>query len=227
MPPRNSSNEQGQAIAEFVIIAMTLLFVLLGVIQFALILNAYNLVKYAAYNAARAAIVTGADEEKMKEAARLSLLATFPSHGRADTTLGLMENYEGAKLTDSLPTFFGDPITKVEVLHKDGVGCGQPVTFDDPVDTESSIITVRVTHYYEMVVPFANRLLFFVYNQIRNQGGYGGQDVNQVAAVADGARRPGGQFFDIEYRLPLTAYYTMRMQSDFIAPGCARPGSAP
>ena len=206
--------------AEFVIIAITMMFTILGVLQLALVLNAYTLVRYAAYNAARSAIVHGGDQDKMDEAARLSLLGTFPSHGRADTPRGFMENYEGAKATDSaVPTFFGDPITKVEIVHKEGIACGQVVTFDDPVDTPDATLTVKVTHNYEMVIPLVNRMLFFVYSQIRSGAGYQNETVNQVAGITDGKRR-SGNFRDIEYRIALVAAYTMRLQSDFAPPGC-------
>ncbi len=123
--------------AEFVIIALTMLFTLLGVIQLALVLNAYTMVRYAAYNAARAGIVHGGDRDKMVEAARQSLLATFPSHGRASSALGMMENYQASVATDQntvLNNFFGKPITDVEIINN-GANCGDVVTFDDPVDT--------------------------------------------------------------------------------------------
>ncbi len=208
--------------AEFVIIAITMLFTILGVLQLALVLNGYTLVRYAAYNAARAAIVHGGDQEKMEEAARVSLLATFPGHGRADTPRGFMENYNGARATDTNPllTFFLEPITKVEIVHKDGINCGQVVTFDDPVDTPDATITVKVTHNYEMVIPLVNRLLFYVYTQIRSGAGYQNETVNQVTAITDGKRRTG-EFRDIEYRIPLVAAYTMRLQSDYAPPGCS------
>ena len=66
-------SEQGQGMVEFVIIAITMLFTILGVLQMALVLNAYTLVRYAAYNAARAGIVHGGNLDQMKEAERISL----------------------------------------------------------------------------------------------------------------------------------------------------------
>jgi hypothetical protein len=206
--------------AEFVIIAITLLFTILGVIQMALVLNAFTLVRYAAYNAARAGIVHGGDKDAMKEAARISLLATFPSHGRADTPRGFMENYLGSQLTDSnsLLNDQGEEITKVEIFNKKNLPCGAVVTFDDPVDAKDSTITVKVTHYYELVIPLVGRMLYYVYKQA-SHGGYQGEDVNQVAAKTDQLRR-SGSFHDIEYRIPLVGVYTMRMQSDLVNEDC-------
>ncbi len=219
-PKRCAPAEGGQAIVEFLFTALTMMLVILGVLQMALILNAFSLVRYAAYNAARSGIVNGGDLEKMKEAARVSLLATFPSHGRADTARGFTENYLGAKAVDDNPILndLGEAITKVEIVNKDALPCGQVVTFDDPVDTPDASLTVKVTHSYEMVVPFVNRLLYYVYRQVLG-GGYENEDIFQISAKTDQLRRSGA-FRDIEYRIRLIGVYTMRLQSDFANPDC-------
>lgn len=216
-----NQSEAGQAMVEFVLCAITFLFVILGVMQMALIINAYSLVRYAAYSAVRSGIVHNGNPTDMKDAARMALLPVFPRHGRADHVLGLMENYESAKATDSDPSFntYNQPITNVEVLHKEDVTCNNIVTFDDPADAERGLLTVKVTHYYEMVVPLANRLLFYVYSFVRSGAGYQGESVDKVASLTDRERRIGN-YRDIEYRLPLSATYTMRMQSDFVPAGC-------
>ena len=104
----------------------------------------------------------------------------------------------------------GDEITKVQVFNKQNVACGSVVTFDDPVDTEDSLLTVQVTHYYELVIPLVGRLLYYVYKQVITVG-YQNEDIFQITAKTDALRRSN----DIEYRIPLRAAYTMRMQSDF------------
>ncbi|MCC6952500.1 MAG: pilus assembly protein [Deltaproteobacteria bacterium] len=234
---KKGQGEDGQAMAEFVIIAITFLFVILGIIQMAMILNAYALTRYAAYNAARAAIVHGGDQAKMEEAARLSLLSIFPRHGRADHMRGLTENYLAARATDSNPlfhtyffTFNGLPvpvfekITDVKILEREGRNAGDIVTFDDPRDSEKALVTVQVTHRYEMVIPLVNRILFYVYNLFRVKkttgffGGYSGESLNNLSAETDARRRDGSTYASVEYRLPLIAHYTMRMQSDLVVP---------
>lgn len=213
--------EQGQAIVEFTISAITFFFVILGVIQLAMVLNAYALVRYAAYNAARAAIVHASDPDKrnemMQEAARLSLLAVFPRHGRADHQLGFAENYLGAKATDTDPamTFFNEPITEVKIINNLNLPPGTVVTFDDPAQAERGIITVQVVHRYELVIPMVNRMLFYLYRQFREEGGYQGESVDRVAYLTDKLRRTG-DFKDIEYRIPIVAHYTMRLQDDYV-----------
>ncbi|GEM_PF-6721180 len=214
--------DSGQAIVEFLFIAITLLFTLLGVMQLALCLNAYALVRYAAYNAARTAIVNGGDEEKMREAARISLLGTFPKHGRADTRRGFMANYLGAKEVDglqALPASMGnsDKITEVRIVDNNGLSSGDVVTFDDPEEGQRGVITVEVKHYYELVIPLVNRMVFYMYWRW-NQGDYRTRTLDNVAAEVDPMRRPGGEFYDIEYRVPIVAHYTMRLQSDYVVP---------
>lgn len=217
--PFSKGQESGQAIAEFVLVAITFLFTILGLIQLALVLNAYTMVRYAAYNAARAAIVHHGDEEKMLDAARLSLVATAPSHGRADHPLGFTENFLSQQLTDQIPLFteFFEPITSVEILDNMERESGETITFDDPRDAGKAIVTVKVKHYYELVIPLVNRIFYFVYRLNRIGPGYQGQSVNQLSAVTDRERR-SGSLRDKEFRIPLIAHYTMRMQSDLEVP---------
>ena len=214
---QQSNSQHGQAMVEFVLCAITFLFVILGTLQLAMVLNAYSLVRYAAYNAARAGIVSSANQNKMLDAARISLLPVFPRHGRAVTPLGVAENYTAATMTDSVDalTFFGEPITEVTVLNKDNVPCGKVITFDDPADTPDSLLTVQVVHRYQLVMPLVNRMLFYLYQQFRAGKGYQGESANDLAARTDQLRRTG-EYHDIEYRIPIVAHYTMRMQSDYV-----------
>ena len=214
--------EGGQAMVEFVLSAITFLFVILGVIQMALMLNAYSLVRYAAFNAARAAAVHGGDEDKMKEAARLSLVAIFPRHGRADHVAGFVDNYLGAKLTDSNPlgTVGDGAITQVKILDNNSVGSGNVVTFDDYTEGGKGVITVQVVHYYELVIPLVNRILYFVYKRFQlgiGGLGVGGDDIIELSASTDKLRRTG-LLSGLEYRVPIVAHYTIRMQSDLKMP---------
>lgn len=215
-PFSRAKRSDGQAMVEFLFVAITFLFTILGVIQLAMCLNAYALVRYAAYNAARAAVVHGVDEDKMLDAARISLLAVFPRHGRADTSLGMTQNYVAALVTDELPAFsyYNEPITEVSVI--DNFNASGVITFDDPEDFDQAFVTVQVVHRYELVIPLVNRILFFIYKLWREEGGRSGRDLLQASAETDRLRRTG-DFQDIEYRIPLVAHYTMRLHSDYEA----------
>ena len=215
-PFSRSKDSDGQAMVEFLFVAITFLFTILGVIQLAMCLNAYALVRYAAYNAARAAVVHGADEDKMLEAARVSLLAVFPRHGRADTGLGMTQNYIAALATDELPIFsyYLEPITEVSIV--DNFNASGVITFDDPEDFDKAFLTVQVVHRYELVIPLVNRIIFFIYKLWREEGGRSGRDLLQASAETDRLRRTG-DFQNIEYRIPLVAHYTMRLHTDYEA----------
>ena len=165
---------------------------------------------------ARAGIVHNGNLEKMREAARLSLVSIFPRHGRADHVRGYVENYLGARATDSSPAFgyFGKPITEVKIVNNRNLAPGTIITFDDPAQAQSAVITVQVVHHYELVVPLVNRMVFYVYKLMREGPGYQGQSLDNLAAVTDQKRRTG-DLRDIEYRIPLVAHYTMRLQSDY------------
>lgn len=221
--------QSGQAMVEFVFVAITFLFVILGIIQLALVLNAYALTRYAAYNAARAAIVHGGDLEKMKDAARISLISIFPKHGRADHLKGVTENYLAAKATDDDSNYYtytvringtnetrSEKITDVKILDNRGVGSGEVVTFDDPVQAPKGLITVQVIHNYELVIPLVNRILFVVYQRFVAGVGYNNETLDNLSQETDKMRRSGG--LSGEYRYPLVAHYTMRLQSDYEKP---------
>ena len=214
----NRTKDNGQALVEFVLISVTFVFVILGVIQLALSLNAYAMVRYAAYNAARAAIVHGGDEQKMIEAARISLLPIFPKHGRADHPLGVMDNYVAAQNTDQNTsfTFFGEPITKVSIIGKDNLSYGQTITFDDPRHARDAYLTVQVVHQYELVIPLVRRIVFWVYMNAQNDSPWDyDSSLNKLAKITSEERKPARALHDIEYRIPIIAHYTMHLQSDF------------
>ena len=217
-----SNDQGGQAMVEFVLSVITFLFCVLGVIQLALCLNAYTLVRYAAYNAARAGIVHEANLGRMREAARQSLLAVYPRHGRADHQRGITENYLGALATDQtpLPLYGFRAITDVRILNVSDLESESVITFDDPASAPRGLLTAEVTHHYELVVPLVNRIIYFLHRRwlgSQKTAAWGSDSVDKLAAVTDKQRR-NGNLSDIEFRIPIVAHYTMRMQSDLVVP---------
>jgi hypothetical protein len=202
----------GQAIAEFLFCAITFLFVLLGSLQLVLLLNAQIAVNYAAYNAARAAIVNGCDSNKMRTAVEMSLAPVFPKHGRASTPLGFMQNVNAAAAVDSNTGWWGlngDPITKISMTK--GPGGGQTVTFDDTAQGARSVITVEVVHQYELIIPLVNGILFQAMT-LGRRGRLGGKTLDKLAKEAAAARPTSRNYSG--YRYPLSSTYTMHLQSD-------------
>jgi hypothetical protein len=94
--------ERGQAMLEFVFATLLALSIILGIMQIALVFNAHHMVQLAAFNAARAAIVTRNEDNnkpeeptdlqemnrKAKLAAFITLLPVIPDlHGALPTSL--------------------------------------------------------------------------------------------------------------------------------------------
>lgn len=67
----------GQALVESAIVIPLMTFIILGMVQLAMIQHARLMTEYAAFNAARAGIVWNADQFIMENAAIVSLLPTF------------------------------------------------------------------------------------------------------------------------------------------------------
>ena len=57
-------------------------------------------------------------------------------------------------------------------------------------------------------------MLFWAYQQWRGGAGYQGESVDRIAAITDTERRSGA-YQNIEYRIPLVAHYSMRLQSEY------------
>jgi hypothetical protein len=70
-------NDSGQAMVESAIVIPLMTFLILGVIQLAMIQHAKIMTEYAAFNAARSGIVWNADRIIMENAAIISLLPTY------------------------------------------------------------------------------------------------------------------------------------------------------
>lgn len=73
--------DSGQALVESAIIMPLMVFIILGVIQLAMIQHARIMTEYAAFNAARAGIVWNADPWVMENAAIISLMPTYEGLG--------------------------------------------------------------------------------------------------------------------------------------------------
>lgn len=74
---RTRRDESGQAVVESAIVIPLMTFLILGMIQLAMLQHARIMTEYAAFNAARAGIVWNADNIIMENAAIISLLPTY------------------------------------------------------------------------------------------------------------------------------------------------------
>lgn len=183
-PPlvHRSADERGQVIVEQAIILPMMIFIVLGIVQLAMVQHARICTEYAAFNAARSGIVYNGDVKKMERAAFLSIIPTL---GRSDNWSSLFNTFFkkallaqfGADLADLLgfDILAGMKMVQVTILPHPNPGIGdrlrvvnqqqhlnrKQIDFDD-LRTRPALanqLTIRVRYYYQMRVPFANWML--------------------------------------------------------------------
>lgn len=258
--------DSGQAAIETALVMPLWLLIVTGAIQVALVQQARLLTEYAAYSAARAGIVWGGNNERMRDAA---LLVLVPLFGGASTMEGLGQTYARARTLDRqlheafvaetpVPAAFKSSkllgAVRVDVLspraipegeeelefdaagtltEEDAVaagrsahGGGQPV--EDP---DLTLLTVRVRHLYELRLPFANQVIFAAWIAMTVSAAQGGPGLPNLS---DGERallwrlsRGEGPLGDSRrFFIPLTASWTLRMQSNFQRKWLMHPSEA-
>ena len=226
--------QSGQAAVESALVLPLMVFLGLGLLQLTLMQQAKLMTEYAAYCAARSGIVWNGNAERMRDAA---LVALLPTLGRTDTPPELARTWTRARLQDEMlrrlpwPTrdagvpdavngapLFG--LVRVDTVTPSGPSPVRELDFDGPgglaeeVHREATVLSVRVRYWYEMRVPFANQLVFTAWGAanagvgLDHQRGYATlhrQDMGVLRGLAA----------DRRYFLPLTATYSLRMQSNF------------
>jgi hypothetical protein len=173
---RRSRGESGQAVVEAAIVLPAMIFLLLLTIQLTMLQQARLAVEYAAFSAARAGVVlngnngssngTGPDSP-MRNAAVMAILPTF---GRADSVASLLATQTAFELQDA--KLRGPPLdipqVRVAVLnpHQSDFKTqthlnGKEIDFDDirPAVAPSTLLSVQVRYYYQLRVPFANKMI--------------------------------------------------------------------
>lgn len=90
-------NEKGQALVEFAIILPILLILVMGIVQFGMVLNAYMTIENAAREGARRGIVGGSDKE-----IKNLIIATSPNLEAKNMTLIISPSEGSRKSGDTL-----------------------------------------------------------------------------------------------------------------------------
>jgi hypothetical protein len=120
----------GQAMTEFIIVFPVLFLLFLVIIQTALLMTARQVVQYAAFSAARSAIVYNGNKEKNERAANIACIPISPKmntetlRALRDFALGLGETViDTAMLLDDYPELIGlvftwDMIPGMEIIDK-------------------------------------------------------------------------------------------------------------
>jgi hypothetical protein len=239
---RRTSRESGQAAVETAITMPLFVFLILGLLQLGLLHQARVLTKYAAFKAVRVGAIHNAKKSAMKRAALAVLL---PMTGRRNT-----DSFYKA-------TVGGFPISWA--LAKSGVDKGDTdvdaplrLTICDPTsqikgdfdDPDSQMgpnggwegqnhgrLAIQITNNYQMVIPFANSVIFFIlvqqeraelYTILRMypKGDPKHKDWLSTRNAANGESRTVEKFVSKAnegvYIVPIRAGWSMRMQSNYL-----------
>jgi hypothetical protein len=228
--------ESGQVAVETAIVMPLFLFIILGMLQLGLLHQARVLAKYAAYKAARVGSIHNAKLDSMRRAA---LAVVLPMAGRRTTDSffnATPENYgsswSSAKaLNESCPG--DDCLIDVTICDPVGEVSGD---FDDPAgglgakagwkEFNRGRLSVQVTFYHQMVIPFVNAVIWHVVNGteqaevMRTLRLGDARDPNYVRFGDTGGSRTISSLRGLAdnnvYVMPIRASWSMRMMSNYL-----------
>lgn len=238
-------NESGQVIVEQALILPMVVFLILGIVQLSMIQHARINAEYAAFNAARAGIVYNGDPMMMRRAASLTVLPTVQ---RADNWGDVGRFYLDHAISEALFEFLDIqlPIQRVEVeiLEPSDTSIFEgayarhlnfkQIDFDDYRDAvaEANLLSIQVTHYYELRIPFANWMIQSMWfaHRLGDAVGWEGvefttqSDGGQSSYASAAQQAIGDPLQEVRwaamarqanmYFVPIQTHYTMRMQSN-------------
>lgn len=181
MFPRRKRAEPGQVAVETAITVPMMIFFVLGTIQLGMVHQAQLMTEYAAYRAARSAIVNNGDCDRMRHSAYIALTPTLPNpsefgvpiKGRADTLWNAAQLFNFWRVATWLTSRLGFDPVQVRVLNPSAASLNNTfnsldwrparneIDFDDlrPAAIAANNLSVQVKYFYDMRIPFANRLI--------------------------------------------------------------------
>ena len=194
-------NESAQALVETVIVLPVVIFFILGTIQLTLMHQARLMLEYAAFNAARAGSVWNGDPDRMCNAAMISLIASRPSWpGIGNFNMGAIDDYldlagYAAAMVASnalMDRVLGLSLVRVDTLSpvEADFGEAEEIDFDTVASTfeerRKTQLTIRVTYFYKMFIPFANMVIWNTWWAMRCTGmGKASEFLNAINKIFD------------------------------------------
>jgi hypothetical protein len=204
---RFQGSPRGAVTLEAVLVLPVMLMLLLGILQLATLQHGRWLTEYAAYQAARAGVVWGAQTARMKEAAGLALL---PTRARTDNSQTLSQAWAEYRDDGRLEIWVdlpGEVESEAgwEELDFDDVSSLTDLSRRSRMDEvglrRATVLTVHLRYWFELRIPLINAVLFHAYRRVRAS-----ETSDELYPLPD-------SFRDGRYFVPLEATHQMRMQS--------------
>jgi hypothetical protein len=231
----HSRAQSGQAAIETAIVMPLFLFIILGLLQLGLLHQGRVMAKYAAYKAARVGSIHNAKLDSMRRAA---LAVVLPLSGRRNTdsffNASASEYGQSWTRAKQLNQNAGnDRIIEVTICDPTGNVSGD---FDDPAGQmgaqgdwqgfNKGRLSVQVTFFHQMVIPFVNAVIWHVVNgseqaELMRTLRLGDQrNPNYYKFGSSGGTRTISSLRGLAaqrvYVMPIRASWSMRMQSNYL-----------
>jgi hypothetical protein len=191
-----SAKSRGQALVEFLIIFPTLLLLILGAFQFALIYQAKSTLNYATFSAARRGALKNGKMTVIKDGLAAGMTPLFMT---SDDYGDLIK----ARAIGAIEAF--NPLnTKIEILnptaaaynaHKGDSLSGTEIPNDNlmyrAVDVkggmnvqDANLLTIKVTYCTRLIVPIVNRVIYSLFFQFVGEQTLAAEYYSEAAAPA-------------------------------------------
>lgn len=210
------ARQRGQSLVEFVIVVPVFLFLVLLILQAALLYRVKTTLDYATLEAARAGAVAGAKQEAIRRGLQRGLMPLF-AHEPTQAGVSAAWARAGDDLDDHAGIDIINPTREAwdtfkERQHDNRLALpNDSLAFRDATVhaaaggvnlQDANLLKIRVVYCYPLVVPFVDRVLRGASLLVR-----GGADTAMS--------RTGGE---THYRLQIESYAIVRMQSPIYQP---------
>jgi len=236
--PHARRGKRGQAAVETAIVMPLFVFLILGMLQLGLMHQARLMAKYAAYKAVRVGAIHNAKQSAMKQAAAAVLLPVAAGH----TSTSAFFNASPGKFAQSWgkakQLLNGGDFLDLTICNPTG---NYADDFDNPAgalgrnvddwqQANRGRLSIQITFYYQLVIPFVNGVLWQIvageenrvlmrtlrlsnetpkWQSSRKGAGGGSAGARTVTSFS-------GQAGNGTYILPIRTSWSMRMQSNFL-----------
>jgi len=213
---RRRREQRGQSMVETAIVMPLFVFLLLGIIQLALMHQARSMTKYAAFRAARTGSLNNGNHNKMEREAFEVVKPLLElrnrdnmRHIRVQVCSPSRQMLQQARNAQALPN---------------ASNTNDNFSFDYPLppsqtNLEARILAVQVTFYYPMIIPFANSIIHTIYNGQRTTSDVLRMGRDTATAIETRARNTSdadrASMANLApFVVPIRANYALPIQSD-------------